>query len=460
MIRDWARRRGFSHADNGFSVLETVVAMGAFLIIAASVLSGLVNTLNVTQDDRNRVRAASLAAREVEIARAAFNSPVIGPKQIQAGQVVNENPLPGGTEGAPLLVDNVPFTVTRTAEWTQQGTAASPCDVAAPNGSTPLAYLRVTAKVTWPQMGNTQPIMSSTLLAPPLGTFAAGTGHLRVTVSNEDGAKVEGQQVDVTGPGGALAQDTSDGGCAFFAALAAGTYTVTVSAPNGIDRETWATTASQTVTVVANAVAQASIAYTTAASVNATLTPSIAGYTPAKNIPLNLANTAFTPSGTKTLTGDGAARSFKAWPFPDGLGMWAGSCKDADPLATGGERDDPVVVDPGGAATVNVPLVPVTVSVARLGVLPVAGVTVYAIHAKDQTTGCSTGVTDPVSGGTVGQVLQLNGVTDSVGQIRASIPYGTWTFKVAGKSPSGGVWPVTNLLASLLAPGVVSVNTL
>jgi hypothetical protein len=441
-------------------VAEVVVAFGIFAVIGTTVSTGLVNVMHVTTDDRNRVRAASLAAREVDIARAAFNSPVIGPKGIQAGEVRNLNPLPGGTVGEPLMVDGTAFTVKRVAEWTQQGAANGPCDVDASAGNAPLAYLRVTAEVSWPNMGATQPVKSSTLLTPPLGTFAQGTGHLRVTVVDETGERVEGRQVSLNGPAGNVTQTTSDGGCSFFSGLAVGTYVASVSALNGIDRETWGPTASQTVTVIANTITQANLAYATAAEVEATLVPGLEGFPPAKSIPLTAANTAFTPDGRRIVTGDGLTRNVHAWPFPDGIDLWAGSCNDADPVATGGERQPPVVLAPGETASVGVPLVPVTVSVQlALGLLAVPDATVYAVHDKDQTTGCATTVTDPVSGGSAaGEVLELPRKTDELGQIRFSLPYGRWVIKVKNYLPHLDSWPVLTLNANETGPYVLPVN--
>ncbi|GAA0635526.1 hypothetical protein GCM10009547_44590 [Sporichthya brevicatena] len=459
----WRKHRRIEEPprDRGFSVAEVVVAFGIFAIVGTTVSTGLVNVMHVTSDDRNRVRAASLASREIDIVRSAFNSPAIGPKQVEAGEVLNPNPLPGGTTGAPLVIDGVPFTVKRVAEWTQQGASNGPCDVDAGGGNAPLAYLRVTAEVSWPNMGSTQPVKSSTLLTPPLGTFAQGTGHLRVTVVDQTGDRVEGRQVTLSGPGGTVSQTTADGGCSFFAGLPVGTYTASVSAPGGIDRNTWEPTSTQTVSVIANTIAQANLAYATAAGVTAALAPSLPEFPPAKNIPLTAANTAFTPNGRRVLPGDGSQRTFRAWPFPDGIDLWAGSCNDADPIATGGERQNPVVLTPGSSVTADVPLVPLTVNVRlAVGLLPVGNRTVYAVHAKDQSTGCAAAVSDPVSGGSAaGEVLELPVRTDAAGMARVSLPYGRWQIKVKNSVlPQLGTWPIIDLRADRPGPNVVTVS--
>jgi type II secretory pathway pseudopilin PulG len=452
-MRFGGRRR---EAD-GFSVLEVVVALGIFAIMSTAVMAGILGTLHVTRDDKNRVRAAGLAAREIDIVRAAFTSRAIGAKRVQAGQVTNPNPLPGGTVGQPEVVDGVAYTIVRTSEWTQQGATAGPCDISAP-GYAPLAYLRVTVTVSWPGMGGVQPIVSNTLLTPPLGTFTQGTGHLRATVSDGSGARVPGLQVVITGPGGTTSQLTSDGGCAFFPGLPVGTYTITVSATGGIDHDTWAPTATRTTVVVANGIAQANIAYAAATTLTAGLQGTVAAHPPAKAIPLNLYNTDLAPSSTKGVPGVGDTRTLPVWPYPDGLDAWGGTCNDADPLATGGDRQDPAVLTPGGAAAAVIPLAPVVVSVRNnLGQVAGVGTIVYAVHAKDQTTGCSLGVSDPVDGGTnAGQVLEFPVVTNSSGEVHASLPYGTWRIKVKTLLPQGA-WPAVTLSASTPATTVTPI---
>ena len=64
-----------------------------------------------------------------------------GPDSVQTNLVVNPSPLAGGEAGEPLVVNGVPYTVERTAQWAPvEGEAASTCDEGT---TTELAYLRV-----------------------------------------------------------------------------------------------------------------------------------------------------------------------------------------------------------------------------------------------------------------------------------------------------------------------------
>ena len=132
--------------------------------------------------DRNRVAAADLAARELEITRNTFTASTSGPNNVAATlHVVNGNPLPGGgAVGSPLVVDDTPYTVTRDVEWLPAGSGKSACD-----GGAGVTYpsLEVTVTVTWPQMSGVQPVQSTTILTPPKNTLNSNSTKLSFSES-------------------------------------------------------------------------------------------------------------------------------------------------------------------------------------------------------------------------------------------------------------------------------------
>jgi hypothetical protein len=109
-------------------------------------------------------------------------------------------------------------------------------------------------------------------------------------------------------------------------------------------------------------------------------------------------------------------RPFAAVLFPwrDGVAVWAGACADAKP-----ETPPRLVLRPGAPLTAPVPAARVQVIVTRGGA-PELGVPVTAEHADDPLS-CTPGETRTL------------GSTDADGRVRASLPYGTWTFR-AGES--------------------------
>jgi len=243
-------RRQSRVADDGFTLIEVMVALAILVVVATLAATTLLSVLRSTGNDRARVAAANLAAREIETVRSAFESPLQGPQSLPLGQVINAAPLPGAAAGSPLVVDNRAYTVTRTTQWQTQDASTGPCDG---GSSGQLAYLRVGVKVTWADIGSTTPVTSATLLTPPLGTYNTGSGHIKAKVTDQNSAPAPGTTVTVANSsGGAVgSQLTAADGCAFFAFLAPGTYTVTASRAGYVDLN-WQATPSQSITVVAN----------------------------------------------------------------------------------------------------------------------------------------------------------------------------------------------------------------
>lgn len=120
--------------------MEIVVAMGVLVVIAAAAGTMLIQSLGETGGDRMRVRAANLAAQEIERVRAELQT---APAAIDTD--LTTHPAVGGTT----------FTVVRKGEWQD----SDPADAVAE-----LDALNITVTVTWPRMGGIQPVVSSSVL--------------------------------------------------------------------------------------------------------------------------------------------------------------------------------------------------------------------------------------------------------------------------------------------------------
>jgi prepilin-type N-terminal cleavage/methylation domain-containing protein len=411
--------------DAGLSLVELMVAIVLFGLLATAVMTTLNYTINTTRNDRNRVAAATLAQRELEIVRNQFYNAQQGqgPTTIAVNQVTNPSPLPGGTAGQPLVVDGTEYTLVREAEWTnsESGAAASsPCE----NGGTnELSYLKVHVEVTWAKMGSIPPVTSDTLLTPPKGTYASDTGHIGVKVVGRDGQPQGGVPVTITGPSSQTGSTSSDG-CAVFAFLPAGNYTVTMTDAGYVNGKN-EPAPSYSAGVQVGAITRLAVDYDRASTLQVTIEPPI-GYTaPDPNqVGLTLGNSALVPSGRASYAGSGSTRTIGSlFPFAAGYQVWAGQCLDADPQFWGGQRDILAATSPGQTTGVSVQLLPVDVLVTRGGV-PVPGQTVVAKHvvagAINGDAGCPTGVTHTL------------GVTDATGSLRSSLPMGWWQFEVSG----------------------------
>ncbi|MCU1458718.1 MAG: hypothetical protein JWL73_2810 [Actinomycetia bacterium] len=387
--------------ERGFTLLELVVAIGVFALLASALFAGIASALNLNRNNRNRSISANLASQEMDKIRSTpFTS------------------LPLGLTSSTQTVDGVPYTVQRETEWTSTSASTGPCDAA---GGSP-ALLRVRVSVTWTDMTGTLPVVSDTVLTPPVGAYDPNTGHLAVKIRDNDAAPELGVPVQVTGGTVNRTLSTSSDGCAFFDHLAPGTYTVQLIAVGSVDRQ-GVTSPLQSAGVTAGVVTSVGFDYDRAAALSLTLGDAGARPVPA-NVPVTLGNTQFVPNGTKVFAGTGASRTIAGlFPSNNGYEPFAGSCLDADPegqasgggsIWAGGQRQPAIAVTPATTSTGTVLMGGVDVFVTKTG-LATAGATVTATHAVD--TGCAAGETYSL------------GLTDATGKASAALPWGKWTIK-------------------------------
>lgn len=223
--------------ERGFTLVEVVLAAVLLGILSTAVLGILVAAERTSVNDRNRVAAANLAARELDMVRQEFNASVDGPRQVaDEGSVTNPHPLPGGTAGDPLVVDSVPYTVTRSSRWSLTGTGGSACE-----GESLLRYptLIVTTSVSWAYMGSVQPVTSATILAP---TKAAGlpttASHVAVSVADAAGVGTAGIPVQISSVSETRVGITDVTGCASIHVtppVGGADYTASLNAPGYVD---------------------------------------------------------------------------------------------------------------------------------------------------------------------------------------------------------------------------------
>ena len=405
--------------QGGYSMVELLVAVTVFALVFAAVSIGIGRALEVNRGNRNRSAAAYLAARQLEEVRArAFGAVALGRTTC--------------VHSAPTTGCNVPspYTVVQDVAWASPGSTSTSCDVPTGTG-TSLAYKRVTVTVTWPDMGGVAPVSSQTLLTPPSGTFDPNDGHILVQAFDRNALPLAGQTVSLTGPATASQTTTSDG-CAFFGYLDPGTYTATMSTTGHVDRQ-GGQPATQTVAVTASQISRLQFDYDRAATLSVTLAAPTGAVIPTGTygVAMTVANsnlTVGTRSFQQAATGSGTTRTITPlFPYASGYQVWAGDCADADPAAhTGGGRGAFLASNQGATTTGSANLDAVDVTVRRTSVTGTlqSGATVSAIHAAG--TGC-----------TAGETLTTTTTTNSGGQLRLALPYGTWTIRAVSGSRSG-----------------------
>jgi type II secretory pathway pseudopilin PulG len=418
--------------QGGYSVVELVAAVTVFGLVFVAVSLGIGRALDITRNNRNRTTAAYLAASELEAARS------IPFDQVTLGRTVCSSQTPSPTCNVPA-----PYTVTREVSWVAPTTTSSSCNV--PNGSSgaALAYKRVNVQVTWDDMRAVRPVVSQTLLTPPTGVYDPDDGHIAVRLFDRNAAPLAGQTVTLSGPAAASQVSTVDG-CAFFAYLDPGTYTVSLATAGHVGRQ-GDQPATQTAAVLASQITTLQFDYDRAATLDLALVVPAGAVIPS-GIATTVANsnlTVGTRSYPEASTGGGATRTVTPlFPYASGYQVWAGECADADPGAhPGGSRGAVLASNPGATTSGNVTLDAVDVVVTSLAG-PVSGATVRATHAAG--TGCPSGVT-----------LTSATTTDANGRLRLAVPYGTWTVTATAGSRSASSPPT---LVDPVLPAIPSIT--
>lgn len=387
-------------------MVELMVGLLIFGLVAAAVAAGMGSSLNVTRQNKNRSIAANLASQEMDTVRSMKFTDL----EAQVGHTEYTQ-----------TVDTVPYTVNRDTGWTYPSATSGPCQ--APAGSS-LAYLEVHVYVQWPNMAGVPAPTSETVVTPPVGTYNKTTGHIAVLVLDAAGAPQEDVTVTLT-PGSEPAQVTPPDGCAFFAFQPVGSYTVTLSDPGFVNDQGIASPA-QVVSVVAGTKSSLTFQYDLSSTLDLTVAGSAGGLVP-PDLPISLGHTQLAPNGKKVFTGATNPRTITGlFPYVAGYEAWAGDCLDSDPEGVdpvtsgayypGASRAAPIGVVAGATSSGTVTVATIRVEARTWLGAPRAGVpiTFSASHAAEP-------------GGCSATSYTINGTADAGGDLLVALPYGTWT---------------------------------
>ena len=398
----------------GFTIIEVVVASTLLLLSFLAAAALFERGTAVSGDTRLRVIAAQLASSAIEKIR--------GPAADPSKFTTAINP---GTTVTTQTVNGLKFTLTEEQQWVAQSSTTSACDS---GGAGSNAILQVTESVTWTGAGATAPVRSVTVLSPPAGAYSAATGSIAAKVLNAAGQPVINAAVSIAGTT-SDSETTTDQGCAFFAFLTPGAYTVSVTAGTGVsDQEQLVPSQNTSVTVGQTSSLQFN--YDTAATITVGgFSGSVA--TKATNIPIGLGNAALLPyrqysyaAGTTTMT--------PLFPATGGYTVFAGNCTDNNPVGLdtignvfyNNPGTTPVSVAPGSTTVATVPLYDLPITVTSAG-NPAVGATL----TMTETTGYAAPYTAVcTSGSASGSAPTLGLVTTVAGGVSlTAIPLGHWT---------------------------------
>jgi len=215
------RLRTAPGADRGVSIIEVMVAMTVFALIAMGVAAGIVSTMYLTQDNRSREAALNLASQEIDEARSTkdvFTLDDDTSSQTVGGEV---------------------YSIARTTNWINSDGSDQTCGA----GTGVLAYKRIAITVSW--TSGTSPrqktVVLDTLVAPSSSVSSATSSSIVVGVQTSTGGPNQGVKVTITpvgnGAGTLNAQPalTDGNGCTYALGVKPGSYTVLISKAGNID---------------------------------------------------------------------------------------------------------------------------------------------------------------------------------------------------------------------------------
>ena len=401
-------RAGRLHGDEGFGLVELLVALVVASIVMTGVAYGVTQALWTGRDSREREVATNLAAEAIDKARATTD--YIALSGSTTTQVVN-----GET-----------YTILRTVtSYSSLGTA-SPCDGTA---GAFIKYKKISIRVTWPRMKSRH--------RSGAGGDAARPGRLELRPDQGQRGRQGAQRARParrghlghasTGSATNRVQFTDDAGCAFFEGLTPGSFTVTAAA-SGYVTSTGLFTPSQPASVATGATTPIVFDYDQVGTLAARLGSD--EYPAPATVPLTIGQTALLPDGTVAYAGTGDERTLtNLFPFASGYTMWAGSCLDADPQGAGTAGPYYPTATRGHAHQghdlgLAAPVMDIEMATMRVAVVrdstgdQLSGVTVTAAHTG--AAFCDFPETFAL------------GTTDGGGEFKASMPYGSWSLTAAG----------------------------
>uniref|UniRef100_A0A942Y8W4 Type II secretion system protein n=1 Tax=Neobacillus citreus TaxID=2833578 RepID=A0A942Y8W4_9BACI len=437
MLRIQELLRDAREHDEGVSIVEVLVAMTVFAIIAAGVALGITSSLYLAHGSRSREVAIGLAQDAIDSARTATN-------------------LFGVVDGtSSRTVGGQDYTIKQTARWVSTSGTANACGA----GGGPLAYKRVSLTVSWTSRTE-QSVSMNSMVAPSTSVTAANLGTIIVSVARVDGSGNQGVSVGIapnaSNPSGATAitstiAKTDGTGCTYALNVKPGRYDVTLTKSGNIDDGTSSgslraqtATPSTTVTVEKNQSSAANFTFDEALSVApqwADPTVPSATFRSPTSAPVTLRHKTadYGPYAAGTTT--------KVFPFPDGYKTIAGTpakCASVDPEnwttpkgTAVAPRNDP---QPNGLTNaVRAPVQLVTVKFAK-GTDNAFRATNTSPVTGSGDPGCATGASYTFTG--------LSGGTAVV-----ALPYGTYTFQ------SGTVLSIVNGVVTLSTTATATATT-
>jgi type II secretory pathway pseudopilin PulG len=439
-------------SEGGLTLVEVVVAMFVFAIIALGVAFSLVSTLHSAQDAKGRQVALNLASQNIDAARS-----VTDIFQLGTGVTTTTATVPG---------DSTVYTISREVQWVTSNGTDDTCG----SGGGALQYKEVNVSVTWPGTNPAFPVRSDTIVSPATTVNDPSLGTIVVKVKNAAGAGVAGVTITTTPSTGTAISPTDADGCSYLLKIPPANYVVQASLSGYVDINQFVSpvypVSPSTLAVTPGSTLSASFAYDKQGAVSATYASAGA------NIPKDLKTTfSSTIGGLYYSTAATAAnpKPYSLYPassYTVIAGAFAlatsssSGCLSVDPsqwpsgTASSGPNAGQNVASPPPVTVAfppgQSPAIPVAVPMGLVS-LKTGGSSVYIsataapAPAGSSDPGC--GTTAPVASPAVS--FNFGPLTPVSGSILIALPFGSWSIKTGGSS--GSLSPFTDI-TKILAP--------
>ncbi len=414
-------------------MVEVIVSAVLVVVLATATLKVVDGNAAQAGTSENRSAASHLAHSELNRLRLVQLDALA--KQLET------------TPSRQVTIKQKTFTVTSTARWaSDQGTVTLDCSSSDRTGA---QYLVLSTSVTWPNMGQAQPIRADTIVAPRTSGTDAFRGTLVFKVVDRDGNPLSGVTVmPRLGTVQASPMVTGADGCVIFPRLTQGDWTVAFDKLGYIDRK-GRSPGEEDVSIAAGQKSIATVAFDRPARVPVAVrnAPTTSPYsTPG---PVDTWPTATISSGndvfsTTTSGSPGSTATFSnVWPNPGGYSAYTGSCTGNDPNnyvtnAASVLPSSATMVTPGGTSgTVNAYLRTLSLTATGGATLTDADIRITPLTSNPFMADCNENV--PSSGA---QNISRSG---SSATASVDLPFGIWNVcvHVTWKVTSGGWWPTT-----------------